>query len=124
MGVDKYRRLSLRPGDAQVALKNQSGSIGPVTLLTAGITGFFEMFAFARTVTPGNGEVTITINFTDDVGATSMLLPAALQLIAGVRTTDSAPLWLDSGAITFSTVQVGTGSYNLTVACRRVNGRS
>jgi hypothetical protein len=104
------------------SFKNQSGSI-PLTTLISAEPGMYRVHVYIRGsgVTSPLSTVQVTVSFTDDIGAQSMLVPDDYFFTFQKPVSGTAMFLAKSGAISFSTNYSGTGgTYNIDVALERI----
>ena len=95
-------------------------SIPTTSLLNAAPAGMYRVFGYVATQTPGAGNVTITVGFTDSIGAKTAAFLAPLSFNAGEYSSSDKIIEVAKGDITFSTTYAASGKYNIFVALERL----
>jgi hypothetical protein len=104
--------------------EGETASVSTTDLVIAGAhrPGIYRVVCWVA-VTAGavGGAVTVTIGWTDEVGATTAAAITALTATTATRGSGAVVLYSDaSAAITVATTVTGTPTHNLRVACERV----
>lgn len=108
-----------------VNLTGQTATIGSTSLVTSPAVGMYRVSIYAATSTAGNGgdTVTVTIGWTDAIGAkTYVTATLDLSTTAAQPLTIALPILVASGNITYATTVVKTGSpqYLLSLRCEAI----
>lgn len=97
-----------------------SASLSTTTLEKVPQAGTYRLVAVLATNTPGTGNVSLAVVFTDDVGLKTVPVGAALALNSNELVTGSLPFVVARGPISFSTTYTATGTYNLYIVLERL----
>jgi hypothetical protein len=100
-------------GTGKVSLTGQTANIGTTALLTAPTTGtVYRVTAYIEGTTVGTGTLTVTIGWTDNVGATTDA-GLTLSLLGTGRASRTIPVFVASGNVTYAVSGYLTGAYAL-----------
>lgn len=97
-----------------------SASLAAQTILANAAPGMYRLSVRLRTRTAGDGNVTATIACTDEIGAKTLDIPGALTLDANGVSRSMVLIDVDSGDITITVTQSGTGTYDLKTVLERI----
>lgn len=98
--------LTAIPTTVVVDLTAQVATVGPTTLIAAGSQFLFSYSLFITTLDVGLATVTVSVNYTDDIGATSQA-GAALAVTATNRQTGTFVIRRASGNVTYTATVTG-----------------
>ena len=104
----------------------QTADITTTNFTNAGVAGEYIVYAYLQVTTAGaSGTISVTIGWTDDVGATTSNVINLASTTSTGRVT-ATPLYIRtaSGNVTWATditVVSGTPAYKINLVCQRVN---
>lgn len=111
-------------GLAGVSLTGRVADISTVALASTPGAGMYRLIAYMECTTAGSaGTISLTIGWTDNVGATTTVAISGLSVSATGRASAVVPMYVASGSITYATAfagKSGSPQYTLYLNVERV----